>query len=93
MSSLFWGDYDGDGYQDAYVVQPDGTGSVELFLLLLVGFSVLLDLIELLFQELDYMLLPIGDNFTMGITDALKAAAAVLQAFGLDIVHRVDAEQ
>jgi len=24
-------------------------------------------------NELDYMLLPIGDNFTMGITDAVKA--------------------
>jgi L-ascorbate metabolism protein UlaG (beta-lactamase superfamily) len=28
-------------------------------------------------NEIDYMLLPIGDNFTMGITDALKAAEFV----------------
>jgi L-ascorbate metabolism protein UlaG (beta-lactamase superfamily) len=26
---------------------------------------------------IDYMLLPIGDNFTMGITDAVKAAELV----------------
>ncbi|MFC2103543.1 metal-dependent hydrolase [Bacteroidota bacterium] len=28
-------------------------------------------------NEIDYMLLPIGDNFTMGITDALKAVEFV----------------
>jgi L-ascorbate metabolism protein UlaG (beta-lactamase superfamily) len=28
-------------------------------------------------NQIDYMLLPIGDNFTMGITDAIKAAELV----------------
>jgi L-ascorbate metabolism protein UlaG (beta-lactamase superfamily) len=28
-------------------------------------------------NKIDYMLLPIGDNFTMGITDALKAIELV----------------
>jgi L-ascorbate metabolism protein UlaG (beta-lactamase superfamily) len=28
-------------------------------------------------NKIDYMLLPIGDNFTMGITDAVKAVELV----------------